>query len=268
MLPFIRIGPMLLQLPGLALLAGVWGGSWLAEFEARRLNAAAEPGAPPVPLEALNQLIFYSLAAGLIGARLAYAARYPQAFLANPASLGALTPATLWPEAGLVCGLVCAALVWRVKRLPLRPVLDALAPGLAAFMAGLALAHLLSGDAFGAPAYAPDGVTPLPWAIDLWGERRHPSQVYELLAAAGILAVAWRRPLGQPGQGLNFILVVGLSAMARLALEAFRGDSLMWPGGWRAAQVIALAVLAASLVWLRAWSRPDSGPAAPAEAGH
>jgi len=236
MYPFIRLGPFLLQLPGLALLGGVWAGSSLAEKEAARLRLNAAD---------VYNLIFYALVAGIVGARLTYAVRYVSAYLANPISLLALTPATLYPNAGLVIGLAVAALLgWR-KRLPLRPTLDALAPGLAAFMVALGIAHFLNGDAFGAP-------TSLPWSIRLWDDDRHPTQIYEVLAALAVFALAWKRPLGIGG-GLNFLLVVALSAAARIFLEAFRGDSMVWAGGFRAAQVVGLLALAACLWLLRRW---------------
>ncbi len=239
MFPFLRLGPFLLQLPGLALLGGVWAGSSLAEKEAARLRLNAAD---------IYNLIFYGLVAGILGARLAYAARYLSAYLANPLGLLALTPATLSPTAGLVIGLVVAALLgWR-KRLPVRPTLDALAPGLAAFLVAFGLAHFLSGDAFGAP-------TTLPWAIHLWDDARHPSQIYETLTALAIFALAWKRPLGI-GQGFNFLLVVALSAAARVFLEAFRGDSLVWAGGFRAAQVVGVIVLAMALWLMRRWAPP------------
>ena len=242
MFPFIRLGPFLLQLPGLALLVGIWIGSSLAEKEAARLK---------LNVAAVYNLIFFGLVAGIVGARLAYAARYLSAYLANPLGLLALTPATLSPNAGLVTGLAVAALFgWR-KKLPLRPTLDALAPGLAAFMVALGVAHLMSGDAFGAPAQ-------LPWSIYLWDDYRHPSQIYETIAALVVFAVAWKRPLGQPGDGINFLLVVALSAAARVWLEALRGDSVIWPGGFRAAQVVGVVVLAAALWLMKAWAQPTA----------
>ena len=93
MLPFLRIGPFTLQAPGLALLVGVWIGSSLAEKEAARLKLNAND---------IYNLIFYGLMAGIVGARLVYAAQYLSVYLANPWSLIALTPATLSPNAGLI----------------------------------------------------------------------------------------------------------------------------------------------------------------------
>jgi len=238
--PFLRLGPILLQLPGLALLAGVWVGSSLADQEAARLK---------LKRAAVSNLIFYALLAGIVGARLGYAVRYLSTYLANPLDLLALTPATLSPGAGMVTGVAVAVLFGRRKRLPLRPTLDALAPGLAAFLVGNGMANILSGDAFGSP-------TSVPWAIYLWDESRHPSQMYGTLAALLVFAIEWKQPLGRPGAGVNFLLVVALSAAARVFLEAFRGDSLIWPGGFRAAQVVGLVVLAASWRLMQAWNPP------------
>ena len=238
MMPFLRLGPFLLQLPGLALLTGLWLGSSLTEKQATRLRLNGND---------VYNLVFYGLLAGLAGARLAYAARYFGAYQANPLGLLSLTPATLSPLEGAVAGLAVALFFgWR-RRLPLRPTLDALAPGVAAFLVGLAVAHLLSGNAFGAPAR-------LPWSIYLWSEYRHPTQVYEIMAAVAIFFVAWRQPLRAPGQGLNFVLVIALTATARVFLEGLRGDSVLIAGGFRAAQVGGLFVLGFCLWVMRRWS--------------
>ena len=241
MFPYLRLGPLLLQTPGLALLIGVWLGLSLAEKESVKLSLKPDQ---------VYNLIFFGLVSGLIGARLAYAARFLNAYLESPLSLFSINPNTLSPGDGLVIGLVVAGVYgWR-KGLPLRPALDALAPGLAAFMIALGVAHFLSGDAFGAR-------TDLPWKIYLWNDYRHPTQVYEILLASGIFMLVRFRPLGNPGQGVNFLTVVALSAAARVFLEAFRGDSLIWSGGFRAAQIVGLVILAAALFMIKAWAQPQ-----------
>lgn len=237
MLPFVRIGPFLLQTPGLALLGGIWVGSWLVEKEAARFKLD-----PAV----IYNLIFVGLISGILGARLAYAARFFEIYWSNPLSLLALNTGTLSPTEGATIGLIAAVIYGQRKGLPLRPTLDVLAPGLSAFLVFVALAHLLSGDAFGAPAR-------LPWSVYLWDEYRHPSQVYELLAAVGIFLASRKIALNRGGSGLNFLLVVALSALAQIFLEAFRGDSVIWAGGLRAAQVIGIVILAISLLLFNAW---------------
>lgn len=242
MLPYLRLGPFLLQTTGLALLLGIWIGSWLAEKEAVRLK---------IKPELVNNLIFFGLVGGLVGARLAYAATYLNAYLANPLSLFAINTNTLSPFEGILIGLLVAFVYGQRKGLQLRPVLDALAPGLAVFMIFLGMAHLLNGDAYGAP-------TRLPWAIFLWSAYRHPTQIYEMLLAAGVMLVVLNHPLKDQGRGLNFLFMVFLSAAAQVFLEAFRGDSMIWPGGFRSAQVIGLIILAGSLILMRAWAQSQT----------
>lgn len=239
MLPYLRIGPLLLQTPGLALLVGVWVGLSLTEKQSVRLKLKPD---------AVYNLVFFGLISGIIGARLAYVARFLNAYIESPLSIFSINPNTLSPTDGLLIGLLVAISYGYRKGLPLRPTLDALAPGLAAFMLALGVSHILSGDAFGAK-------TDLPWRVFLWNEYRHPTQVYETLAALVVLLIVWLRPVGQPGRGLNFLLVVALSAGARLFLEAFRGDSVIWTGGLRAAQVVALLLLAATLWLVKSWSQ-------------
>jgi prolipoprotein diacylglyceryltransferase len=247
MFPYLRIGPLLLQTPGLALLIGVWVGLSQTEKEAARLKLKPDQ---------VYNLVFLGLISGLIGARLAYAARFLNAYLDNPLSLFSINPNTLSPSDGLLIGLLVAFIYGYRKALPLRPTLDALAPALAAFMIALAVSHLLSGDAFGAE-------TGLPWRIFLWNEYRHPSQVYEILAAVGVFLLSWLRRMDHSGQGLNFLLVVALSAGARVFLEAFRGDSIIWPGGFRAAQIAGLFILAVALWLMRSWSQKPASESMP-----
>jgi len=242
--PVVQIGSLAIPVPGLALLLGLWIALWLAEQEARRLNLNPD---------VVYTLVLTGLVAGLIGARLAYVARYWNAYAGDPLGVFSLNTAALAPADGALIGVAAAFVYGARRQLPLRATLDALAPGLAMMAVAVAVAHLASGDAFGAP-------TALPWRIYLWGEYRHPSQIYELIAALGILGLTWcARAQGSPvGAGLNFLLVVGLSAAARLFLEAFRGDSLLLPGGWRLAQIWALVVLAFCLVAMRYWARERS----------
>jgi prolipoprotein diacylglyceryltransferase len=84
----------------------------------------------------------------------------------------------------------------------------------------------------------------------LWGATRHPSQVYETLAAFSILIVLWRRFGKQVTPGRTFLLFILMSAGARLLLEAWRGDSVLTFGGFRLAQLLAWAVMAVGFLLL------------------
>ena len=237
MLPVLQVGPLAVPVPSLTLLLGVWVGLGLAEKEAVRLRL--DPGA-------VYNLAFSGLIAGLIGARLAYVARYWGAYASDSLSVFSLNPATLAPAEGALTGTVAALLYGVRRKLPLRLTLDALAPAVALMGVAVAVAHLASGDAFGAAAR-------LPWSVYLWDEYRHPSQVYELSAALGVLGIRWWVKDRRPFIGFNFLLVVALSAAARVFLEAFRGDSLLISGGLRAAQIGGLVILALCLGLMKFW---------------
>lgn len=239
MLPIVQIGPLAIQLPGLLLLAGVWLGSSAIEKQGRRLK---------LPAAALGNMVFIGLVAGLLGARLWYAVRFLEVYLDNPLSLLALNPTTLALPEGVLTGLAAAYLHGRRKSLPLWLTLDALAPGLAAFGLAIGFANLASGNAFGAPS-------DLPWAIELWGARRHPSQIYEVLlvgltlVAIGELAYRPRFP------GFLFLAWVGLASASRLFLEAFRGDSVIVLESLRLAQLLSLGVLLAAMLAIHRQAR-------------
>jgi len=231
MFPILQLGPVALQLPGLFLLAGIWAGTWLIEREAPRRG---------IPGASLSSLVFYGLIAGVIGARLAYAMRYVSVYAQDPLSLLSLNLSTFAPAEGILVGLAVAFVVGQRRHLPFWASLDALAPSLAAFAVLVGLAHLSSGDAYGSP-------TSVPWAIELWGARRHPTQVYEILLAILTFAAVWRLRVIETFPGLLFLSWVGLAAASRLLLEGLRADSPLLFEGLRTPQLVSLVVLACTL---------------------
>ena len=239
MFPILNIGPLAIQVPGLFLLAGVWVALNLVEREAPRHKVSAAD---------ISNLILVGLVAGIVGARLWYAARFLSVYLDNPLSLFSLNPSTLATEEGLLTGLLAAFIYGQRKGLRLWPTLDVLAPGLGVFSIALGFSHLASGDAFGAPST-------LPWAIDLWGEQRHPSQVYEILVAVLILALLWRIKGWKIFPGFVFLSWIGMSVLGRMFIEAFRGDSVIIFGALRSAQVVSLGVLVLVMVGMHLLGR-------------
>jgi len=230
MLPILHLGPLAIQTPGLIILLGIGLGLYLTERQAARYQVNGG---------VLYNIAFVGLLTGLVFARLAYIAHYPSAFTANPVSLFSINLTMFEPVWGTLFGLITASLYgWR-KRVPLKPALDAFISGLAVFAIAYHLANLASGDAYGMPSN-------LPWAIELWGTRRHPVQIYETLAALIILWLVWPRPGWYGIVGQRFLAFIAMSAVARVFLEAFRGDSILW-GGFRCAQVIAWLILAVCL---------------------
>jgi phosphatidylglycerol:prolipoprotein diacylglycerol transferase len=242
MAPYLSIFGFSIQAYPLFLLIAVIAGLWLAARQARRLGLDADH---------VYNLGFYSLLATLVGARLAFVIENWSAY--RDAPLSALSPTTTafaWPEGAVVGGIV-ALVYWLRYRLPVGLTLDAIAPGLALAMAIERLGAFLGGVNFGEP-------TGLPWGVFMWGEVRHPVQIYEMLALLVILAVLlWqgeRSSVGKlrtkPFNGYTFVLFVALYAGSRLFLEAFRADAALISGGLRAVQLVALGVLLIAVYYL------------------
>ncbi len=234
MLPLLQMGPFAVRVPGLILLVGIWVGLHLADRAAPRRG---------IPTEHIDGLVFTGLVAGLVGARIWYVVRYLDAYVGDPLAMISLNPATLAVWEGAATGAVAAWVYGQRKGLPFWETLDAPAPGLAVFMAFLSLANLASGNAFGAPA-------DVPWAIELWGQARHPTQLYNLAVSLAVLGAVWR--LGRvktfPGfLGLTWLL---LASSSQLFLEAFRGDSTIVLGVLRQGQLISMLLVTTSLIGL------------------
>lgn len=230
MLPILHLGPVALQTPGLVILIGIYLGLSVVEWQAVCYEVNGNT---------LSNLVFLGLVSGVIVARLAFAIHYSSAFIANPNSLISLNLYLFEPVWGIGFGLFIASFYgWR-KHMPFRATLDALTTGLAVFAISFHLAQLASGDGYGS-------LSSLPWAVDLWGINRHPVQIYEALVAVGILWMVWPRLAWFRIHGQKFLAFIAMSAGARLFLDAFRGDSVLW-AGFRSAQVVAWLVLATSL---------------------
>ncbi len=215
------------------IVVAAWLGLSLAEKHTARYN---------VNTEALNNLIFGSLLAYILGGRLFYAAEHLSAFTQSPLSLISLN-ITLFDSWGALAAAIITGLAYaQRKRLSLWSTLDALTLFFAALAVGLGFSHLASGAAFGQE-------TSLPWAINLWGAMRHPTQIYEIIASLLTLGLLWfRKADSKPGS--DFLLFVALTAASRLVIEAFRGDSTLVFGSFRAAQLAAWVILALALITL------------------
>ncbi|MGC8856315.1 MAG: prolipoprotein diacylglyceryl transferase [Anaerolineae bacterium] len=214
------------------LLIAAWVGLGLSQKRAPRHQVRSA---------ALEDLVFYSLAALVIGGRLIYVLAHLEAFSKSPLSLFALNLDVFDLYGGLGIALITAFLYGQRQKLPLWATLDALTPFFATLAIGLSLSQLAAGTAFGKP-------TNLPWAIELWNAPRHPTQIYQTLASLLTLGLVWQRK-ADPRPGRLFLVFAAWTAGWQLFLGAFRGDSVLILGGLRLEQILAWVGLAISL-WL------------------
>ena len=210
--------------------AAIWLGLFLSEKRSAKYGISKDD---------LNNIVLYSLIGYLLGGRIMFVLENLNAFTQNPQSLYSLNLDLFDPIGGSIVTLLIALVYGQRKDLSLWPTLDVLTPLFAVFALGLGLAHLASGSAFGKE-------TVLPWGIQLWGALRHPSQVYEIIAASLILGLLWFQK-ADTRPGIHFLTFAALTSGARLFLESFRGDSTLIFGGLRLAQLSAWVILVLSL---------------------
>ena len=200
----------------------------------------------------------YGLIGGVIVGRLGHVVAYWPAYRTQLSEIfGFNTQAfLLWP--GVIGGLAVAGWYIYRHRLPLVGVLDAFAPGALVGVAIASLGAFLAGR-------VPGAASSLPWAVEMWGVMRHPSQVYEAIAslAVGGLAAQSLRRGSRPGT--PFLLAILGYGLSRWLLEPFREASPVIAGtGLRVPQVIGLA-LALGALW--ALTRPQASAVGATPAG-
>jgi phosphatidylglycerol---prolipoprotein diacylglyceryl transferase len=238
--PVLQLGPAAINTSSLLILLGIFLGlSLSARFDRQR-------GENP---DTLTNLILLAGLAGLVTARLAFAGEHLALFQKSLASLVSRDPGLLDPWGGLVGAGIALLIYGQRKQLKFWPTLDRLTPFLAVLAVFIGLAHVASGQAFGS-------LTSLPWAVDLWGARRHPSQIYETIGATATLLMIWKQTRSNLGNGELFLKFVALTSGLVVLLSAFRGDSRLILGTFRQQQVLALVTLGAALILLEIKSRP------------
>lgn len=248
----VRIGNFEVTSFGVMVAAGALLGLWILRREtlARGLaGAAADIGV-------------WGVLGGLLGAKLLYVAEHAgqEALIALVFDRGGLS----W-FGGLVGGLAAGLAAARHRRLPWMALLAAAAPALAAGQAVGRIGCFLVGDDYGRPTALPWGIS-FPHGVPPTLERVHPTQLYEALLLAGLVALfgRWRRRGVSDAQILAAYL--GLAGAGRFAIEFLRLNARV-ALGFSVAQwaslllVLASAVLAARQRSAAADSRRSVPPA-------
>jgi phosphatidylglycerol---prolipoprotein diacylglyceryl transferase len=237
MFPTIQLGPVALPTSGLVVLVGIWIGLSVSERYSDRFQ---------VQPSHINNLVFLAIISGLLGARLGYVLQHTQAFIANPVSIISRNVELLDPFIGFVCAILAGIIYTQKNKLSPLSVLDALVPMMVIMLIAISLSDLASGSAYGKPSR-------LPWAIELWGTRRHPTQIYMLLLSTGFVWIFWpgKQAWSSGKPGIYFFSFLASLAGLIIFLEAFRSNSRILLEGIRTNQVIAWLVLAFSLLSIR-----------------
>ena len=234
MFPVIQVGKLAIQTPGLLIILGLYLGISLAEHFLPKEK---------ISVNQFYAIIFIGFGVGIIGARFFFIIQNIKLFSSSPLNVFSLDGDLLDPFAGVILAGISILVYGYRNKLQFWSTLDLFTPVMAVFAIFLGLSHLASGKAYGVP-------TSLPWGIDLWGENRHPSQLYETIAALLIFLVLWRRYGRQGVPGIAFLLFISSTARVHLFLDAWRGDGMILVVGIRLQQLLAWLVMTMGLFFL------------------
>jgi 16S rRNA (cytosine1402-N4)-methyltransferase/phosphatidylglycerol:prolipoprotein diacylglycerol transferase len=232
MVPAFHIAGFALPTAPLTFILGAWLAVSLVEWAAGRVY--------PAQAERIYRLAITGLVAGIIGARLVFVVSHWPAYQGN--WLGIIWPINTgfhgW--AGLAVAVAAAFFYGRFHQLDPALSLDALTPGLIIGLMAISLADFLAGPGFGT-------LSNLPWAISLFGLRRHPVQIYEILIGLAALALWWRTSKQPFFTGQLFLTAMTLYSAGRLLVDAFRDNTPLTADGYHIIQIFSLTVLLITL---------------------
>ena len=131
----------------------------------------------------------------------------------------------------------------RFHQLDPASTLDVLTPSLLIGLITVSLSDFLGGSGYGT-------ISNLPWAISLFGLRRHPVQIYEILIGLAALALWWRTYQQRQFTGQLFLTSLALYSAGRLLVDAFRENAPLTAEGYHIIQIISLTILLVTLFLL------------------
>jgi prolipoprotein diacylglyceryltransferase len=90
----------------------------------------------------------------------------------------------------------------------------------------------------------------VPWGVSQYGVRRHPVQIYEIIAGLLALSTWWLLLPRRHYVGQLFLSAITLYSAARLLLDAFRDNTWLLADGYHGWQVLSFIVMIAGLILL------------------
>lgn len=203
-----------------------------------------EGGSPDTVID----LTLIVVVSGIIGARLAYILLYdPWYYLSHPLHILMFQEGGLAFYGAFILGFLAAVLYLRKAGIPVLAFLDLVSPAVALGYSVARMGCFLNGCCYGKP-------TELPWGVVfpvVDGLRRHPTQIYSLLAALLIFGILlWKTRRGIRFQGQIFSLFLILYGLLRAGIELLRENNQIAGGSGTASLAAFALAVAGSLFYL------------------
>ena len=135
-----QIGPLALRWYSLAIVVAIALAVILTRREFRRKG---------LPLDHYDSVVLWTVAAGILGARLFHVIDQPDRFLEQPGRILAVQEGGLAIYGAVIGGFIAVAILSRVYRAPFLSVIDAIVPGLVLSQALGRYGCIVNGDAWG-----------------------------------------------------------------------------------------------------------------------
>lgn len=219
-----NLGPIPIRAYAFAIIIGIIVAVWLGNR--RYVERGGTPGT-------ITDLAIWAVPFGIVGGRIYHVITDAQLYF-GPGGSGIVGALRIWDGGLGIWGAVAfgALGAWiGAKRagIPLPPVADAIAPGIALAQAIGRWGNWFNQELFGAP-------TTLPWALEIEPAHRpagyeafatfHPTFLYESLWMVGVTVVLiWADRRFRMGHGRVFALYVLLYTCGRLWIELLRVDT-------------------------------------------
>ncbi len=217
-----------------------------------------------LPYELVFNLALWTIPAAVLGARAYHVITDWRLFSDDPIRVLAISSGGLGLPGALIGGAIGLLLATRRFGLPMREVLDCIAPGLLCAQIIGRFGNYANQELFGRP-------TSLPWGIEIDPVNRparfaespafHPTFAYEALWNVLVLAFIVRLAGGfRPRRraGAIFASYLALYSLGRLVIEQLRSDPASQIAGQRVNTWTFLTLLGASLVTLALLARGPS----------
>ena len=237
-----KLGPLTFYSYGLMLAIAYLVSSSLTARDAKRSNAKIHP-------DQLSNLFFFTLVAGIVGARVFYIVTNWDFYSVNTYQILRLDHGGLVWYGGFLAGFLVALLYLRIKKIPFLETADLISPYLALAHSIGRIGCFLNGCCFGKPTHSIFGVYFPNRLIPI-----HPTQLY---SSAGLFVIflvllQWRKRKHFTGEVA--LVYLFLYSLGRFGVEFLRGDSLSIWSGLTLAQLISipLAIISGALLW---WNR-------------
>lgn len=194
--------------------------------------------------DTMLELIIWVMPISIIGARIYYVAFSWSEYQGDFMKIINIRLGGLAIYGGIIAGVLTALIFAKKKNIKFLQLVDIAAPSIALGQAIGRWGNFINGEAHG-------GLTNLPWAITVAGQKVHPTFLYESLCNFCIfifLHFFFREKISK-NDGETFAMYMILYGAARLVIEGMRTDSL-YIGDFRVSQLVSASIMALGMGYI------------------